>query len=1026
MKTFSRLTAVAALLAAGPMFAQESVGTVVGSVKDNNGSPLAGVTVVINGAKILGQRVITSNDRGEFRLPLLPPGEYSMQVRKDGFVGSRAEFRLFAGQTLRQDFTMRVVQVAQAEVEVVATAAAVDKTETKTSSNFTLDTLQSLPTGSLSSYGALAVAPGVTGSTSYPSIRGSVAGQSNFMVNGVSARDSAVRQGRQFELILDDLTEDIAVVQSPLNARYGNTSGGLVNLVTKSGTNEFSGSIRVKLDKDSWGAKYPRRYRRDGGVYTNGSSVSSDSLSRTYEIAVSGPIIKNHLTFTYGTKLSPETQGSFTLYNVVTNGLAGFPIAGSNGNTFGVDPLNPESTLVSGSQKSTFHTYKLFWMIGQNHSMEVFQTINKHGPSFDTTNNPGTTVDPNADFYQTSDRNFYGLNYRGIIGGNGVLDVRYGVRESKVNFSSGPGIPINIRVWQDATDPAEAGSWGSPYFNNVAAGRTTNRVWINGTTGSAEKEERNSRTASVNYNWFNGTHNIDVGVEHMLEQVYFPESFGPTNTLYYSPGMSADGRFLAYNFFGSPAQTNPILRNYMLGQLATINERRKMASTGDPTAKADFTTNSVYVNDLWTLNANWSVMAGLRYDQWKVEDRAGERVKSDGVSPRLEVKWDVLGNNMHLLSASYAWFRSTLSYGSMGSSIRVPGNIIQRSFWNNGDTLTPFLVTQADIYNDANYTPYTYQDSDLDREINPDLRPDKSEEITVSYRRAFANGGSFRSTLVYRNTTDLLYLRGIPGVVNLPNPFQGVTYATVPTTYKRILDFDPDGDRQHYGIEFEWSYPIYRSGAQSLLLSGNWTINRDFGRETFRDGNVGDNAARWDAEFAAFGIPKDVYNPEGELGQSVHNIVKAWLTWDIASKDGIRNTVTLLGSYSSGAPYSMGNTYTVPAGVGLPVTSQAIPGFTGFYNGRGKFANPQTFSFDLQWNLQIPIVKRVAFTSYLSVYNVFNTHLQGAMNQPGRSGSLTYTPANYQYLASTDLRSYGIPRSLVGARGMNLDLGIRF
>lgn len=1025
MKTFSRLTAVAALLAAGPVFAQESVGTVVGLVKDPSGHAIPGVTVIINGAKILGQRTITSNERGEYRLPLLPPGDYVMQVRKDGWVGSKAEFRLYAGQTLRQEFSMRAVQVAQTEVEVVATAAAVDKTETKSSTNFTLETLQSLPTGSLNSYGALAVAPGVVGSTSYPSIRGSVAGQSNFMVNGISARDAVVRQGRQFELILDDLTEDIAVVQSPVNARYGNTSGGLVNLVTKQGTNEFSGSLRVKLDRDSWAAKYPRRYRRDNSIYTNGSTVSPDSLARTYEIAFSGPIIKDHLTFTYGTKLSPEERDSFSLYNVVNAGRTGFPLAGVQANTFGVDPLNPESIVVSGNTKSTFHTYKLFWAIGQNHSLEFFQTINKYGPSFDTTNNPGTTVDPNADFYQTSDRDFYGFNYRGVIGGRGLLDVRYGNRESNVKFSSGPGVPINVRVWIPGahTSPTYG---GNAFFGAIANGYTDNRAWLEGTTGSVQLEERASRTFSANFNWFTDSHNIDAGFEHVQERAFLPEAWGPRNTLYYSPGMSADGRFLAYNFFGSLAQTNTALRNYMLGQLATINERREVTSTGDSEAKARFTTNSLYANDLWTLNANFSFMGGLRYDQWKVEDRTGERVKSGALSPRFLAKWDIRGDNAHLMSLSYAWFRSTLSYGSMGGAIRVPGNIIQRSFWNNGSTSVPFLVSKTDIYNDANYTPYTYQDSDVDREINPDLRPDKSTEITLGYARAFSNGGSFKATAVYRKTTDMLYLRGVNAVVNLPNPMQGVTYATVPTTYQRVLDFDPYGDRTHYGLELEWNYPVYRSKSQSLVFAGNWTINRDYGRDTFRDGNVGDSAARWDAEFAAYGIPMDVYNPHGELGQSIHNIAKAWLTWDITSANGTRNSLSLMASYSSGTPYSMGNTYAVPAGVGLPVTSQAIPGFTGYYNGRGRFATPQTFSADLQWNLTIPIVSSVAFTSYLSVFNIFNHQIPTGMDRPGRSGSLTYTPATYGYLGSTDLRSWGVPGGLMGARGINLDLGIRF
>ena len=134
MKTLQRLTALGAVLVGTSLMAQESVGTIVGIVRDANGAPIAGAHLDLSGPKLVGQRSATTNERGEYRMPLVLPGEYQLSVRKEGYIGSKSDFRLSAGQTLRQEFGLKVITTAGTEVEVVAAfAAGVDKTETKTS-----------------------------------------------------------------------------------------------------------------------------------------------------------------------------------------------------------------------------------------------------------------------------------------------------------------------------------------------------------------------------------------------------------------------------------------------------------------------------------------------------------------------------------------------------------------------------------------------------------------------------------------------------------------------------------------------------------------------------------------------------------------------------------------------------------------------------------------------------------------------------------------------------------------------------
>ncbi|MCX6547030.1 MAG: carboxypeptidase-like regulatory domain-containing protein [Acidobacteria bacterium] len=236
MKLFHRLTPLGlVLVASASLIAQEGTGTLVGTVRGDGGKFLAGARIIIASPNMLQTRVISTNDKGEFRVPLLPPSSsYTVTVTADGYVSRKADgLTIPAGGTIRQDLNLKSIASAGASVEVVAISSSVDKTETKIVSTYTEEALQNLPTGNLNSYGALAVSPGVSGSVGYPVIRGGITGESQFMVNGISVRDPLVRQGRQFEKVIDDLTQDVQVILSPMNAKYGFTSAGITNIVTK-------------------------------------------------------------------------------------------------------------------------------------------------------------------------------------------------------------------------------------------------------------------------------------------------------------------------------------------------------------------------------------------------------------------------------------------------------------------------------------------------------------------------------------------------------------------------------------------------------------------------------------------------------------------------------------------------------------------------------------------------------------------------------------------------------------------------
>lgn len=1023
MTRFHRLTCLAAVLVCGTLAAQESVGTVTGIVRDDKGAPVAGALVTLTSPVVLGQRTMTTNAKGEYRVPLLLPGDYVLAFSKSGTMGQKATFRIGAGQTIRQDATLKVVTTETTTVEVVAVAAAVDKTETKTSTNVTLETLQALPLG-LNSYAAVALSPGVVagnGSTAYPTVRGSIIGQTRFTVNGINVNDNAVRQGRQFEVAIDDLTADVSVIQSPLNAKYGNVSGGIVNLVTKTGTNTFEGSLRAKLSKGSWAASapaVPARYRANGAAIStlpplnalNASTIASDDLARTYEATILGPIIKDHLTFAFATRQAPTTSAVASLTNIVSLGLNYVPLNGVAvpSWTYGANPTTGADGIVGGSTVDSTNQAKLFWLVNPDHQVEFFYTWEKFGPAFDTQSG---NLDTFATFRQSSDRKFYGVNYRGIFGSS-VLDVKYGNKQSSIHFSSGPYDPITMRFYTPSA---------TTIFNTATTGGT---ALTNGDTASPLAEERKVESLSANYNMILGSHSLDLGFDGIKETFFGPDQSGPNRRLFFSPGRVANGDYVVYNYIGSTAQTSTNSTFRQPGSAYVASMRLfEDAFPGKDTHNYD-TSSAFYVNDLWTLSSNWSIMGGLRFDHWKVEDMEGVRVSTSAVSPRFEVKWDPLGNNQHVFNFSYGQFRGTIGQGNMGGLFpRRPGGRTSNFYWNQGSS-NPYLVNQAAVLDPNNYGYVaSFADTTTLFQINPDLKPEVAHEYTVGYRRAFRDGGFLRATFVYREYKDMWYRRGVNSVVTIPDWHPGSTLPPS-TGFLSILDTDPYQKRKYSGLEFEWQQALVRNKAYTLDMTGNWTIARTRSNETWREGNVGSSNARFEPEFRAAGLNPDYYNPYGELPASFHNSIKNWLTLGIGQRKGARTEVSLLGRYTSGAPESRANSRLIPASAGLV----AVPGITTsvpeFYDGRGSWTGPDALRFDFQWNLFIPVGKGAEFFTYLSINNLFNSVEPTSFSSTAAGARAANSP-DYTYQVGT-FTTFGRPSAFGGRRTVNIDLGIRF
>jgi len=304
------LSTVAVVLAGGTsLTAQVTTGALNGKLTDSTGKPVAGAKITMESSALFNPRVVTTDARGDYRALLLPVGDYTLKVSAQGFLAKTAtNVRVGVGSNLTMSFVLNPLTTASQTVEVVSDLAAAAKTDDKISTNFSAEKLMQLPTGQggPSFAGALGATPGVQGSwaASATTVRGGETNQVMYRINGINVKDDT-GAGALYEPLPDSI-EDVQVVLTALNARFGSVSGGQVNVVTKSGSNEFEGTIRNEFSRSSWAADQRK-------IATNLAADRSEKFQQHTDIVVSGPIIKDRLWFYVGTRFQPSKSVTATL-----------------------------------------------------------------------------------------------------------------------------------------------------------------------------------------------------------------------------------------------------------------------------------------------------------------------------------------------------------------------------------------------------------------------------------------------------------------------------------------------------------------------------------------------------------------------------------------------------------------------------------------------------------------------------------------------------------------------------------------
>ncbi len=229
-------------LACGLAIAQVPTGRIIGTVVDDQGTALPGVSIDATSPRMIGKATSITDTKGVYRLFALPPGTYTLTYALTGFkTYIRKDIMLRVEETITVDVTL-VPGALEEEVTVIGQSPLIDVKSTARGMTLTKDLFSLLPKGR--NFDSIMTAvPGVMNEAlnAGMSVDGASGAENMFYVDGTMI--SSVKYGTLGENVSFDFAEEVQFKASGYNAEYGGSLGGVINVITQSGGNEFHGSL---------------------------------------------------------------------------------------------------------------------------------------------------------------------------------------------------------------------------------------------------------------------------------------------------------------------------------------------------------------------------------------------------------------------------------------------------------------------------------------------------------------------------------------------------------------------------------------------------------------------------------------------------------------------------------------------------------------------------------------------------------------------------------------------------------------
>jgi hypothetical protein len=668
-------------------FAQGN-GVLTGNILDAaTKGPLADVVVTATSPSLQGEQVSITDATGLYRVPQLPPGTYSLRLEKEGYKPFvRTDIPLRVDQTLR--FNAEILPEAlQAEpIIVVAQAPTIDIGSTQLSTNVTSELVQQLPLappegkhGGSRSFESLAqLAP--TGQADHFgfSLNGASSNENGFLIDGLSVNDPGYGSlGTPLSL---DFIQEVNIISGGYMPEFGRATGGIYDVVTKSGSNEFHGSVFTYYSPGSLDGSVPTITQQANAITTTTRAFNIGSIGGE----LGGPIMKDKLWFYAG--FSP----AFTRYqlernlNVIQFDATGNPILDSNGNA--------KTSRIPGTTQNYFADERSYQYIGKltyQVDRDNTLTLSAYGTPTSSGGMNHIGIDPNTGAPETNllDGQIGAVANQYIFNSHNaalkwssahmdkrvLLDVTGGWHHQNTavramdgsQVGSTTGLASQSDIWwasgnhsitefeqlpdPSVCDSSAVSSLKCPVLNYNTGGPRGPYWPLGDPLSEASMDRLQGRVVGTFLATALGHHVVKAGLD--MERVSYNKQKGIAGTVQYAE--FGDGNFYDYREYGYlQGPDNPVIQSVV-------------TNSSHSTGVGAFAQDSWNVQDFITLNA------GLRWDLQSMQGTAGGVAISlpKEWSPRVGIVYDFTHEGRSKIFASYARYYES-----------VPLNIADRSF----------------------------------------------------------------------------------------------------------------------------------------------------------------------------------------------------------------------------------------------------------------------------------------------------------------------------------------------------------
>ncbi len=628
MKVGTRRSTLAAqslalFLSAGALLAQ-TTGTLEGQITEQSGAALPGATVELTGVRLQGTKTAVTGADGRYRFLSLVPGDYTVTARLDGFAPAQKKATVTLDALTTANIPMTVA--ATADVVVTGEAPLIDVSSTTAGSNYAGKVIDKLPLPNRNYADIVFTQPGVQadngetqGRSLAISIYGSTSAENQFLIDGINTTN--VIKGIQGKDINNEFIQEVEVKTSGYQAEYGRNTGGVVNVITKSGGNEFHGGI--------FG------YYNDLSLAAGQKQVTTPPFSE----------VGNSQTTTVATKNTRSEGGMdlggyawkdrvwfFAAYDRVITGTS---IQPTSGQTAGFD--------FPATYTENKYSLKLTLNLAPNTTLQGVYFSDRQSQVGTIATNP-QSFNPNA----TQGRidvggPDYGARLNQLFGASGILTLAYGQHADRYQIKP-TGLDV-AQIIDQTTAPTDFGA-----FDYIGG--------YGGVFGTVSNNHSSRQSGAASFTGYLGNHEFKVGGDYERVHTAGSSYFTGSQVVVVRACTQAGNRTC-------DAGAAPLWTNFQGYTYPVFYQHFFYSANQDPASiirDAPFDTPTkrygAYAQDQWRVVPSVTLNFGVRYDTesfYNGLQQVAFKLTNEW-APRLGVTWDFTNDGTSKLYASAGRF----------------------------------------------------------------------------------------------------------------------------------------------------------------------------------------------------------------------------------------------------------------------------------------------------------------------------------------------------------------------------------